>query len=411
MSAITPLSLNNFSKTNLSYEKIPQNINTSLNKRFSNYLTPTNIILGTVFLSATLLCAYGIISNLKKGKISKSKNLLPSENLINKTIIETKNDFKKILSGLNHEDFNSSNIFKANFHIHSNLSDGKLEPLEILNQANKYAQKLPSNEKFSFAVTDHDNIKGVKIIYDEIKKNPDKYKKLHFIPGIELSVKYHNQQFAQNPIELDFLVYGFNPDNPKLQQEITRRQNYLIEKTTNLFNEINSENPSLNLSIEKMRKESHNGHLKNICSNGYLKGLTDYIKNIFYKENITYNEYPMLSKNVKHFNNEHFALDANIDLLEAVKLTKEINGFCSIAHPGKFNFNHAGLKTDGLIYSDNIISNFINAGGDGIECHYMSYKPNNQDWWNRIRNSFKKLNISYSRTGGYDTHGVDIGKH
>lgn len=411
MSAITPLSFDNYTNTKISYNNISQNINTSANNRISNYLTPTNIILGTVFISAALLCAYGIISNLKKGKIPEKNNLLPVEQQNIKTVINTKEEFKKILSGLTHDDFDSSKTFKANFHIHSKMSDGKLEPLEILNQANDYAQKLPASEKFSFSVTDHDNINGVKEIFNEIKKNPEKYKKLNFVPGIELSVKYHNPEFAQNPIELDFLIYGFDVNNPKLQNEISRRQNYLLTHTNNLFNDINKEYPTLNLSVDKMRKEANNGHLKHLCSNGYLKGLNNYIKEAFEKENINYNEDSLLIKNFNHFNNDQFALDANIDLLKAVDLTKEIGGFCSIAHPGKFNFNHAGLKTDGLVYSDDIISRFINAGGDGIESHYMSYKPNNQDWWSRIRNSFKRLNLSYSRIGGYDTHGSNIGKH
>ena len=65
MSAVTPLSSDNYTNTKISYNNISQNINTSANTRISNYLTPTNIILGTVFGSTTLLCAYGIISNLK----------------------------------------------------------------------------------------------------------------------------------------------------------------------------------------------------------------------------------------------------------------------------------------------------------------------------------------------------------
>ena len=43
-----------------------------------------------------------------------------------------------------------------------------------------------------------------------------------------------------------------------------------------------------------------------------------------------------------------------------------------------------------------------------MESHYMSYNESNQHWWEEIRDSFKKLNLQYHRTGGYDSHGSVI---
>ncbi len=408
---INSIAGHNTSPTNLIDKYLNSQTKNQEKKKFSDYLTPKNIAFGAVVVTAAVLCAYGIIKNVQKGKIKEAKELLPVKPNQCDIIIDSKDKFKKILEPLTHDDYDSSKIFRANFHIHSKLSDGQLEPLEILRQANEYAQKLPANEKFSFSLTDHDSIKGVKEIYSEICKNPEKYKKLNFVPGIELSTTYKNFDIARNPVELDFLIYGFDVENPVLQSVIEQRKNYLLTKTQNLFNDINSQYKTAGLSLEDMMKQSSNGHLKNICSNGYLKSLRTYITKTLEKSNIPFSERLIDKKTIEHFNNPKIALDANIGFLDAVKLTKDINGFCSIAHPGKFNFNNAELKQDGLVFSDDIISQFIKAGGDGIESHYMCYKPNNQNWWERIRNSFKKLNLTYLRTGGYDTHNLDIGKH
>ena len=366
---------------------------------------------GLAIAGIALLCAYGIITIIKKNRVNKLEDITPPNANPDLMILDTKEKFKEIISGLVHDDYDSSKTFKANFHIHSNASDGTLHPLEILKQANNYAQKLPENEKFSFALTDHDSLDGVKEICKEIRKNPEKYKKLNFVPGIELSSKYSNPELAENPVELDFLIYGFNPENEKLSQEISRRKGYLLEKTQSLFKEINEKYPSAGFSIEKMKGISDNKQLKNVCSNGYLKALKEYITNSFKEQEIRYSEDFLQSAIMKSFNNSSIPLDANIDILSAVELTKEIGGFCALAHPGKFNFHNAGLKTDRLKFSDDIVSSFIKKGGDGIESHYMAYKPQNATWWSKIRGSFKKLNLNYLRTGGYDTHGADIANH
>ena len=65
-----------------------------------------------------------------------------------------------------------------------------------------------------------------------------------------------------------------------------------------------------------------------------------------------------------------------------------------------------------LFFTNNIISSVLANGGDAIECHYMSYSSKSGKdylgWWQKIRDAYKSLNLQYSRTGGYDTHGKSI---
>ena len=369
MSPIEPLKTNNINpfRQFKSYDSYK-----TKKKKISDYFTFKNIALTTIAVGAAALCAYGIITKAKNKNILKTEDNTPDEIKNSPTIIATKEKFKEIISDLVHDDYDSTKTFRANFHIHSTASDGALDPLEILNQANNYARKLPANEKFSFAVVDHDNIDGVKKICNEINANPEKYKRINFVPGIEISSVYRNYEMASNPVELDFLIYGFNPQNQKLVNEIERRQNYLIGRTEALFNDINQAYPSANLSFEKMKKETSSAILKNVCSNGYLRALSEYISDTLKKSNVEYDENIITQATISRFNHLKISMDGNIDILNAVQLTKDIGGFSSLAHPGRFNFNYAGLKTEGLVFSDDIISKYINAGGDGLESHYMS---------------------------------------
>ncbi len=74
-------------------------------------------------------------------------------------------------------------------HTHGIESDepdkATMQSLDILSTYEKMAKKL--NTKVVFSLTDHNNTVGAKLIYEEIKQDPEKYKNVVFIPGVELS--------------------------------------------------------------------------------------------------------------------------------------------------------------------------------------------------------------------------------
>lgn len=86
-----------------------------------------------------------------------------------------------------------SGKYGANLHIHSTHSDGHLTISEILDQAVRYAdernQKLGINEPFYIAITDHNTLEGSKEALDLIYKNPQKYKNIKVVLGVEISAK------------------------------------------------------------------------------------------------------------------------------------------------------------------------------------------------------------------------------
>ena len=85
-------------------------------------------------------------------------------------------------------------IFRIDLHSHSNHSDGWASVTNILNQAKVYADELfqKTGKKFTFALTDHDRVSGIREISQILEKNPEQYKNINFIPGVELSFSFNS---------------------------------------------------------------------------------------------------------------------------------------------------------------------------------------------------------------------------
>lgn len=169
--------------------------------------------------------------------------------------------------------FNAQNVengvFRADLHSHSNYSDGAGIVKELLDNAAEYADKLYSKtkQKFIFALTDHDTAEGLKEALSVISENPQKYKNLRFIPGIEMSFA-HLAQKSSNPCEMsEVLVYGVNP----YSENINKFLGNIKQKRINMINNVIAEAQKLcnltKFSFEEFAKYydfKRNGNLMNI---------------------------------------------------------------------------------------------------------------------------------------------------
>lgn len=112
--------------------------------------------------------------------------------------------------------------YRANLHTHSRKSDGMMEPKDFLDMAVKYADKAkhlrPDLPPFTIALTDHNDIEGVKEILSLISQNPDKYKNLKFVVGCEFMFMDKNSGFEFPAFEAVGL--GFNPFDPELNKRL-----------------------------------------------------------------------------------------------------------------------------------------------------------------------------------------------
>ncbi|HBC99547.1 MAG TPA: hypothetical protein DC053_09570, partial [Lachnoclostridium sp.] len=88
---------------------------------------------------------------------------------------------------------------KADFHMHSNFSDGSETMMQIYSLAKEQGLKAA-------AITDHDTILGLK----EEEKASKKYC-IPFIPAAEFTAE-------ENGMKFHVLGYGIDPENPELLQ-------------------------------------------------------------------------------------------------------------------------------------------------------------------------------------------------
>ncbi len=129
-------------------------------------------------------------------------------------------EVRSIISKLKPQQYEVGDNFRANFHIHTNASDGSLTPKEFLEQCadwanrifklNKTKDDLPS---FSAAITDHDRVAGVKEAIALISQEPDKYKNFKFVSGCEFM--FHGYKEPHSAFEAVGL--GFNPFDKNIQ--------------------------------------------------------------------------------------------------------------------------------------------------------------------------------------------------
>lgn len=123
----------------------------------------------------------------------------------------------------------SKHRFRANLHMHTVNSDGRLTVKELIDSANKYAEEIPEGH-FFVAITDHNTVNGIKQAIDILQKKPKKYQKLRVVLGMEVfSVMPKDDKLLKAPIDIHVLCWVINPYD-KVLNEIFKKNN-LKDKT------------------------------------------------------------------------------------------------------------------------------------------------------------------------------------
>lgn len=137
-------------------------------------------------------------------------------------------------------------IIRANLHIHTKASDGKLSIQELLDKAAEYAdmvaKKGTKKSPFTIAITDHDTTESAKEAINIISENPLKYKNLRVILGAEITT-YNDiaVNIAKEPTNTHILVYGIDPNEALFSNfiETTKQEKGKIaEKIINTANSV-----------------------------------------------------------------------------------------------------------------------------------------------------------------------------
>ncbi len=193
-------------------------------------------------------------------------------------------------------------MLRGDLHIHTNFSDGKLKPSDIIELAKK-------NNLGVISVTDHDNIEGSQAM---LKYNGTYG--IEIIPGIELSADFHGK-------EIHLLGYFLNFKNVALTEHLKLIKNLRIRRVDKMIIKLKELGVKVNTSdlFEKYSSSCSIGrpHLANeILEQGYVKDFST-----------AFQRYLGDGKPA-------FVKKENLNFEIIIELIKVSGGLSIVAHPG-----------------------------------------------------------------------------
>ena len=245
-------------------------------------------------------------------------------------------------------------LTKADLHIHTKCSDGRLLPEQAVEVAHKRGLA-------ALSITDHVTFEGYFEAIDKANALG-----IELIPGVEITSSFKNQ-------EAHILAYYFDVNTTYFSdffksQRIARRSRIKgIIKTLN--------GKGLNLDYDEVRAEANGANIgrphvaKVLVSKGYARNHNDAFIRYLSTERLgeIENTYP--------------------DYKDVIEIVRNIGGATILAHPAKH-------------YKSSEIIEFIDAGIDGLECIHPSHNFDLQKKYTKIVEEHSLL-----LTGGSDYHG------
>ena len=197
-------------------------------------------------------------------------------------------------SGKNLENVKSKKM-RANLHIHTTASDGLMSVQEILDKAAEYADKVAKNNPktnnapFTIAITDHDTVESAQEAIKIIAKNPQKYKNLRVILGIEMTTFNDiGTNIVDMPTNTHVLVYGIDPNEKGFTNYLNKvkaKKNKIEKSMINSVNETYKKHYGIeNFFDIKQAKKQFSPLKKDIL--GIYPNLNSYIQNKLIIEHI-----------------------------------------------------------------------------------------------------------------------------
>lgn len=287
-------------------------------------------------------------------------------------------EFKSIAKNLSAENYNPrSPKFMANNHTHTVFSDGKSEYWEILDEAQ--ARGAEGNN-FLLTITDHDTLSTPREAVKHIAQNPEKYKNVRFILGIEPTLKYTNSKILKMPIPFDAIGYCINPFDKTtidfFEGTIDKNRQYardIIQKVNERW------------GVNEKLENAYGFHplIKTGGSTGFLKYVKKYLQETLMekgKGNVSEELTEMFKPYYANQNGR--ATIATPEVKDAINAIKRSGyGEIGLAHPAITEINPENNRTldltsginlqDGIKYND-ALAEFIKTSGLNIaERHYQ----------------------------------------
>ncbi len=147
-----------------------------------------------------------------------------------------------------------SGRFRANLHIHTRHSDGRLSIATLLRQSAIYADRVASRltersvapfAPFTIGIADHNRVDGCVEAIQRIYESPRRFRNLRIILGSEVTIRFNSiGPFPlKNKRHAHFLMQCILPQNPKLKEFLSPFVNALPPTQRNF-----ADAPSVTLS-------------------------------------------------------------------------------------------------------------------------------------------------------------------
>ncbi|MDQ7041227.1 MAG: PHP domain-containing protein [Rhodothermus sp.] len=243
---------------------------------------------------------------------------------------------------------------RADLHLHTCCSDGRLTPAELIDRAHEAGL-------YCVAITDHDTIAGLAEAEQAAARRG-----MVVVPGVELSVQVDDE-------EVHLLGYFFDPAHPALNEALKAYQEARVQRFEAMLARL--QKAGVSLAADQVRTTVGRGvpgrpHVAQaLVAAGYATSYTEAFQRYLLPDGPGYVPKPAWTA------------------AEAVAILHEAGGIAVLAHPG------AHLR-------DQVFRALLEAGLDGIEVMHPSHSYYLVQHYRQVARDFGLL-----ETGGSDYHG------
>lgn len=245
-------------------------------------------------------------------------------------------------------------VAKADLHIHTTASDGRMSPVEVVREAANLNLAV-------IAITDHDTTRGIQPALEEAK-NYD----LEVMPGVEITTAFDQK-------ECHLLAYDFDIENESIRSLLKAHQKARVSRAQWIIRQLKKE--GLQLDIDEVLAEAggRNVGRPHIAEILRKKGYIGSVKEAFIRY-LSDDALGIIESN-------YYAFD------KVINMVKKAGGVVVLAHPGR-------------LYGPDELKQLVQAGFDGIETKHPSH---NYEIQKQIEEFAARHNLLM--TGGSDFHG------